>query len=173
MKKTLVIAGLTGTIGLASVYGAGAVSAIQQPDKPANQMETTQSDQVLKVQKAQVGDHTQNDRIKDEKVGDHTKVKKGEGPSAEFDKLVTQGKITQAQADQLKAKFSEIENFKQSMEGKTEQERNAILRAKIDSFQQWAATQNFPAGVLPTFIVHDGSDGQRHGLKIGFGEAGR
>ena len=169
MKKALAIAGLATAISLASVHDANAVSAAQQLDgtgktaraaKPASpKAEDTKID-------SKVVDHKET--RKPPMLPGQKSVKEGEGPSAEFDKFVTEGKITQDQANQLKAKFAEVENFKFGLENKNEQERDAILRAKVDTFKQWVATQHLPAEVVPTLLVHDGSDGQGHGLEIGF-----
>jgi hypothetical protein len=175
MKKTIVVAGVISAVGLSTVYGAGLVSASQQPSaKGQDYAATAQASKEASgpspsIKGSGAQDTSPKEGAVEEVKAKDTNVKEGDRPSDQFDIFVTQGKITQAQADLLKSKFSELEGFKRNITAEmTEQERDATLQVSVDAFNQWAATQHFPADALPTLIVHNGSDGQRHGLEIGF-----
>lgn len=62
---------------------------------------------------------------------------------------VKDGKLTQAQADAIKAKLQEMKTFMDSLKDKTEQERRDAMKTKMDELKQWAADNNIPKGYLP------------------------
>lgn len=51
---------------------------------------------------------------------------------------VTDGKITADQKDQILAKHKEIRAYMESLEGKSEDERHSLMKAKMDEVRQWA-----------------------------------
>lgn len=57
---------------------------------------------------------------------------------------VTAGKITQAQADLITAKHAEMKTFMESLKDKTPSERQAAMKAQMDSLKQWSTQNNIP-----------------------------
>lgn len=54
-----------------------------------------------------------------------------------LDQAVKDGKITQAQEDQIIAKQKELETFKDTLKDKTPEERRTAMKAKMDEFKKW------------------------------------
>ncbi len=69
-----------------------------------------------------------------------------------INQLVTEGKLTQDQANKILAKKAELESqeaaFKASLEGKTKAEVQAAIKAQMDSLKQWATQNNIPLQYL-------------------------
>lgn len=61
---------------------------------------------------------------------------------------VTDGKLTQAQADLITAKHNELKSFMDSLKDKTPQERHDALKTKMDEIKQWAQDNNIPLQYL-------------------------
>ncbi len=59
-------------------------------------------------------------------------------------KAVTEGKLTQAQANLVTAKHAEMKTFMDSLKTKTQAERQAAMKTYKDSLKQWATTNNIP-----------------------------
>jgi len=57
---------------------------------------------------------------------------------------VTNGTLTQAQADLITAKKVEVDAFVASLKGKTPAEIQAAMKTKMDSLKQWATANNIP-----------------------------
>ena len=70
---------------------------------------------------------------------------------------VTDGKITQAQADLITAKHEELKGFMESLKDKTPEERHEAMQTKMDEMKQWAEDNDIPLSQL-----HFGMKG-RHG----------
>jgi hypothetical protein len=90
-------------------------------------------------------------------------------------RAVTDGKLTQEQADKILAKKAELaaqqEAQKTSMESIAQEERQVAIetmKTQMDSLKQWATDNNIPEEYIP-FI-----GGRGHGMGgPGFGKAGR
>ena len=80
---------------------------------------------------------------------------------------VTDGKITQAQADLITAKRAELEAARASgtasLENATKEERAAAMQAQMESLKAWATANNIP---LEYLMMPPGSRG--HGGPQGF-----
>ena len=57
---------------------------------------------------------------------------------------VEAGKLTQAQANIIIAKKTEIDAFKLSLQGKTKEEIRVAVKAKMKELKQWAKDNNIP-----------------------------
>lgn len=131
MKKALltaaVLAGtMAGGLATASVVSA-ATDTSQSPesslvDKVANKFGLNKAD----VQK--VFDEDRSARQTERE----TKAKEA------LAQAVTDGKLTQAQADKITAKRAEMKTFMESLRDKTAAERHSAMDAKRDELQQWA-----------------------------------
>lgn len=61
---------------------------------------------------------------------------------------VTDGKITQAQADLITAKRTELKTFMESLEDKTTEEHRDAMKTKMDELKKWAEDNNIPLQYL-------------------------
>ncbi len=61
---------------------------------------------------------------------------------------VSNGKLTQAQADLITAKIKELKTATDNLKGKTPAERMAIMKTQTASLKQWATDNKIPAQYL-------------------------
>ncbi len=86
---------------------------------------------------------------------------------------VTDGKLTQDQADKITAKRAELDAQRESDKAKfdsmTDSERQAAMKTKMDELKQWATDNNIPAGYLPFGggRGHGGPGGMHNGMDDG------
>jgi hypothetical protein len=66
-------------------------------------------------------------------------------------KAVTDGKITQTQADLITTKYKELQANKPDLTGKTPKEVQDIMKAQMDSLKTWAKENNIPTNIFPGF----------------------
>ncbi|HEX3099736.1 MAG TPA: hypothetical protein VHQ41_02065 [Patescibacteria group bacterium] len=94
--------------------------------------------------------------------------------AARLSQAVTDGKLTQDQADKITAKRAELESQREAnkttFQSQTPAERQAAMKAQMDSLKQWATDNNIPAGYLPFGGGHGGPGGFRG--HEGFGPGG-
>ena len=94
--------------------------------------------------------------------------------------LVSAGKLTQAQADAIKAKHSELQSWRDeqmaALKNKTGQERKTAVetlrqeqKEKIDALKRWAAGQGISEEYLPLCGMGGEGRGMGHGRGAGFG----
>lgn len=83
--------------------------------------------------------------------------------------LVTDGKLTQAQADAISAKHDELKSFMDSLKDKTPQERRDALKSKMDEVKQWAQDNNIPLQYLHVGGPGPGGFGHGFGGHMGMG----
>ncbi|RLC33942.1 MAG: hypothetical protein DRZ76_03640 [Candidatus Nealsonbacteria bacterium] len=72
---------------------------------------------------------------------------------------VTDGKITQEQADLISTKQEELKTYMESLKDKTPEERHDAMKTKMDEIKQWAEDNNIPLQYL-----HGGMKGPRRGF---------
>ncbi len=85
---------------------------------------------------------------------------------------VTDGKITQAQADLLLVKHTEMQTFMASLTDQTPEERREAMQTKRDEMRQWAQENNIPLQNLP--LGMPGRHGQMGGqMGTGFHRFGK
>lgn len=90
---------------------------------------------------------------------------------------VTQGKLTQSQADLLKAKQEELRVFHESLKGKTREECKAAMDKKIAELKEWAKANNIPDEFANFGPMGRGPGGRGRGpggmrMNQGFGQPG-
>ena len=61
-----------------------------------------------------------------------------------INKAVADGKLTQAQANLVIAKHTEMQNYMKSLQGKTIDEMQSARKTQMDSLSQWAKDNNIP-----------------------------
>lgn len=59
-------------------------------------------------------------------------------------KAVTDGKLTQSQADAIKTKRNEMKAYAESLKNETQAQRESDMKAKIEALKDWAKTNNIP-----------------------------
>ena len=65
-----------------------------------------------------------------------------------LDQAVKDGKITQAQEDALIAKQKEMHDFMATLKDKTEDERHAAMKTKMQEMKTWATDNNIPTELM-------------------------
>lgn len=182
MKKILVAAGITAISGVSSVFAINGVSALtSNGDKDA----TNKTSSSAVVEHSAAEDQARADKMAyatahPDEVGkqgdatgaikeDHGKAGSDESEAevkqqrqAFLDQAVAAGKITQAQATELQAQMDKLmpQVIKPQFEGKTDAERDAIVKAAVDAFNQWAQSQHISSDVLPVVQFHDNTSGK-------------
>lgn len=77
--------------------------------------------------------------------------------------LVTDGTITQTQADKITAKRAEMRTYMESLKGKTAEERRAAMESKRTELKQWASDN----GIDEQYVMHMGGRGGGSGMRRG------
>ncbi len=77
-------------------------------------------------------------------------------------KAVTDGKLTQTQADLVKAKHAEMKTFMDSLKNKTQSEKMTAMKTQMDSLKQWATTNNIPLNFIQGAGMNKGGMGHRN-----------
>ena len=84
-----------------------------------------------------------------------------------INQAVTNGKLTQDQANKIIAKKAELEaqqaTFKASMQGKTKAEIKVIIKTQTDALKKWATDNNIPL----QYIMMFGGFGEHQGFTMG------
>ncbi len=82
---------------------------------------------------------------------------------ARLEQAVKDGKLTQAQADQIVAKQQELKTVMESLKGKTREEAEAARKTAMDNLKTWAASNNIPHEYLNPGFGHGGPGGPGRG----------
>lgn len=61
---------------------------------------------------------------------------------------VTDGKLTQEQADLISSKFEEEKSFRESLKDLSEEQRREALKTHMDELKTWAEENDIPFGFL-------------------------
>lgn len=138
IKKKLVILGAAATIGLAGLGSAGLAVA-----------ETGEDGSSLVAKIAQKFNLNQDEvqAVFDEERAEHhaereTKFKE------RLAQAVTDGKLTQEQADKIQAKHEEMQTVMESLQDKSKDERREAMHANRDELKQWAEDNDIPEEYL-------------------------
>lgn len=150
MNKPLVAAAVTGAVGVATVAGLGVASAATTNSTTGSttNTSTTKTDPMsglidalvskFNLKKADVQAVFDAQRSKMDAQRE-TEVK------AEVSQLVTDGKLTQAQADAINTKRGELEKQRETdrttMDSKTDAERKSTMDAKKTELDSWLKDQ--------------------------------
>jgi hypothetical protein len=129
-------AGAITAIGIATVTGVGIVSA-QTSTTTAGQGLASKIAQRFNLKEADVQsvideDHTAHQAERQVRV------------QQRLDQAVKDGKLTQPQADQLKAKLQELADFAATLKDKTPEERRAAMKSKMAEMKQWLQSSGIP-----------------------------
>lgn len=165
MKKMLAAAGIATVIGAAGLTGVGIVNAAgttsTSTDPMSNLVDAIASK--FNLNKSDVQSVFDEQRTKME-ADREAEVK------AEVAQLVTDGKLTQAQADKINAKRAELqkerEANKATNQSKTREEMKAEMETKRTALETWAKENGIDTAYL-RFVFggghgHGGHGGMRH-----------
>ena len=156
MKRNVILAAaaVTLTLGAAVPLVASAAQAGTTANRPSIVDQIATKFNLNKADVEKVFDDNRSER-QTERLQDR---------EARLATLVKDGKITQAQSDQIQAKQTEMMTFADSLDGKTRAERRATMDAKHDELVQWAKANGIDSKDLMT--GRDGDMGQRghHGM---------
>lgn len=139
MRKALVISGIVGTVGLAGVASAATVAAATDTTKSGDHMSSLVEEIASKFSL----DKTKVQAVFDEQREAHQAEREQE-TKERLATAVTEGKLTQAQADMITAKQAEMKTFMESLKDKTEDERHAAMDTKRDELKKWAQDNSIP-----------------------------
>lgn len=153
IKKSLLVAGATSAVALASFAGVGIASAATNStsgntlvDRIASKFNLNKSD----VQSVFDQFHDEQEATRDKEV------------KSTLDQAVKDGKLTQDQEDKILAKRTELKNQREAdrdaMMDKTEAERKSAMEAKRTELETWAKNNNIPTEYLRYVF-----GGPRHG----------
>lgn len=181
MNKPLVAAAVTGAVGVATVAGLGVASAATTNSTTGSTAtsSTTKTDPMsglidalvskFNLKKADVQAVFDAQRTKMDAQRE-TEVK------AEVSQLVTDGKLTQAQADAINTKRAELEKQRETdrttMDSKTDTERKNAMDAKRTELDSWLKDQGIDtqyAYLLMGGRGHGGHGSHNGGVRGGHG----
>lgn len=157
MNKKLVAVAVATTLGLTGLAGVSMASA--QSAGPADLVDTISTK--FNLNKAEV------QAIFD----DHRQARHAEREQAYQDRLATavsEGKLTQEQADKLLAKHEEKQTLMQNLQGKSHDERHKAMEGQHEELEQWAEDNGIPEEYL---FMGSGMHGQG-GMRGGHGPGG-
>ncbi|MEO5950555.1 MAG: hypothetical protein ABIQ04_03845 [Candidatus Saccharimonadales bacterium] len=162
MKKQLITAGIVTTIGLAGVAGVGIASASTNP---------TQSNPMSSLVDAIASKFNLNKTDVQKVFDDQRTAKQAEQETkvkADLAKLVTDGKLTQAQVDTILAKRTSVQAERDAARSSTTTKTRAEMKTEMDgqrtALEAWAKTNN-----IPTDYLHFVMGGPRGGVRGGLG----
>jgi hypothetical protein len=146
VKKTLAIAGIATTIGVAGIGGLGVVSAATDT--------SASDDKTSLVAKLADKFHLNKSEVQAVFDQDHTEheAKRQQQLEERLTKAVEDGKITAAQKDTILAKMKELQAEMQAnhdaMQDKTDDERHASMEQQRQDLKKWAEDNNIPLQYL-------------------------
>jgi len=159
VQKAFITAAATAAIGAGSL-GIGTAFAAETGSRPGMDtlVQTIASKFNLNVDEVQ--------KIFDEQraIGEaERKAEFAEHATEKLAQAVTDGKLTQAQADLITAKHQELQANKPDLTGKTPEEIKAIIKTQMETLKTWATDNGIPNGFFPKghgphpFMRHPGN----------------
>lgn len=158
MKKRLLVGASAAIIGITSVAGLGMASA-----------ETNSNGQTSLIDKIAQKFNLNKDEVKAVFEADRSeRHAEMEAKAKEhLTQAVKDGKLTQEQADKITAKRAEMKAFRESLEGKTDEERKTAMEANREELKKWAADNDIPMKyVHGPHIGHGRGHGKFEGEKL-------
>jgi Skp family chaperone for outer membrane proteins len=143
MKKILLTTAAVGVLGVSSIAGVGIASAYQGSGD--------HDSLISKIAEKFNLDASEVQQVFDEEHAAREAEMKQELKS-KLDQAVSDGKLTQEQADQLFAKKQELADFRHTLADKTPEERREALKTKHQEFKQWAEDNGIDLSALKDYI---------------------
>lgn len=131
-----------------SLLALGAVSAITLAGLGANGLASAQSSDGMSSLVDKLASRFNLDKSEVQKVFEEDRAAhKAEHEQKAQERLaqaVTDGKLTQEQADALSAKRNELKEFMDGKRGDRSEENRAAVKEKMDEFRKWLEDNNIP-----------------------------
>ena len=145
MKKQLIVAGLATAVGVTGLTGVGIANAATSTDQDSSSGLVDAIAHKFNLKTSDVQSVFDEQRDKREAARDAEVAE-------ELKQLVSDGKLTQAQADKLLAKRAEIEKEREAMRSemsdKTHDEMKTTMDAKRAELEQWATDNDIETEYL-------------------------
>lgn len=144
MNKKYLLYAIVPVLALAAVGGAILADTTSQPNNPMSGLVSAIA-QKFNLNASDV------QQVFDEQRGKMQEERQQEMQqkfAERLSKAVSNGKITQDQANLITAKHTEMQTFMKSLEGKTKEEMRTLRKAQMDSLKQWAQDNNIPMQYL-------------------------
>lgn len=161
MKKQLMVAGLATIVGVTGLVGAGVANAAtdtSSSDPMSGLVQAVATKFNLKTTDVQAVFDEQHTKMQEER---ETEIKK------DVAQLVSDGKITQAQADKINAKRAELnkerEAARDSSTSKTRDEMKSEMEAKRTELEAWAKENGIDTQYL-RYVMGGGHGHGPHGM---------
>ena len=138
INKNLLAGGAITAIGLASIIGISTTNAAPSSNHTSIVEKIAQTFNLNKDDVQSVFDEEHKARMKE-----HQKEAQERLATA-----VTEGKITQEQADAITAKREEMKTFMESLKDSTEEQRKEAMKNKTEELKTWAQDNNIPIEYL-------------------------
>jgi len=179
MNKPLIAAAVTGAVGVATVAGLGVASAAttNSSTTTTNSATTAKTDPMSSLVDAIVSKFNLK-KADVQAVFDAQRTKMEANREAEVkakvSQLVTDGKLTQAQADAINTKRAELEKQRDAdratMDSKTDAERRSTMDAKRTELDSWLKDQGIDTQY--SYLLMGGGRGHggpggMHGMRRG------
>ncbi len=163
-----IVAGVA-AFGTTAIHAATNTNTATRPNPMANLITTLSQKFNLNQADVQKIFDEQHVQMRQERGAKHTEELK-----TRLAQVVTNGKLTQVQADLIIAKHTELRTFAESLKDKTPAERQTAMKTKIDELKKWAATNGIPEqfAFFGQMGGHGGGRGPG-GAKGGKGPGGR
>ncbi|MBP9762979.1 hypothetical protein KBD34_05195 [Patescibacteria group bacterium] len=133
-----VLVGVAG-LGASSIQAASPTDTSTRPDRFSNLISLISQRFNLSQSDVQKVFDQQRTQMEAERETHHT-----EELTTRLAAAVKAGTITQAQSDLIKAKQTELKAFHESLKGKTKEECEAAMKAKMEELKTWAKANNIP-----------------------------
>lgn len=154
-KQTLAVAAILAALGAGAV-GVGTTLAAEKMERPApfSDLVTALAERFsLNEDEVQAVFDEHRPEIRDVMFERHGG---GAGPGMKLDAAVTNGDLTQEQADALKAKLEELHAARPDIENLTPEEMKAEVEANMAELKTWAEANGIPEDFLPVHHVFVG-----------------
>jgi len=170
-KKSKIITGAIITICLMAT-GFGIVKATSGSNNPMSGLITTIAQKFnlneSDVQTVFDGYKTQMNTEREARRTE-TQAQRQQEFTTRINQAVTDGKLTQTQANAILAKMTELQTQKEELENKTPEERRTIMKERMDTLKQWMTDNNIPQQYCPFMGFGMGKgmggfEGRGHGM---------
>ena len=162
INKFLVIGGTTLVLGLASVAGAGVVSAQSAPNTSGSTSIVDKLAQKFNLKSSDV------QKVFDENKATHDAQRQAE-VKTQLDQAVKDGKITADQETKLIAKLAEMDKNREANrtanQSLTNTQRKAAMDKERTDFDAWLTANSITKDILPHGGMGGGPRGDHDGIK--------
>ncbi|MBI2473276.1 hypothetical protein HYV70_01850 [Candidatus Uhrbacteria bacterium] len=143
----LAAAAVVAVVGMSAV-GVRTLFAAESTDNPNDLVDTIATTFHLNVEDVQEVFDEHREQIETRRAQRESKM---------LEEAVSNGKLTQAQADSIVAKRQEIKTFMESLASLDKEARHEAMKTQMDELKQWAEEND-----IPFYYLHPGPRGGMH-----------